>query len=74
MHLNVDVIFCYAANAQFDDVPADDIGTFAEIETIIKNESVLLGQNAYFYCEIVGSQGTGEDLVFSKVMCTDNLP
>ena len=58
----------FSVLAQDNETPAYDKVPLAVIGTEIKNDSVLIGQNADFYCEIIGNQEDHESLVFSKVI------
>ena len=45
------------------------LSTFADIEIPLKNETVTLGENGYFFCRILG---TKEQIYFNRMLYSEN--
>ena len=45
------------------------LSTFADIQIPLKNETVTLGENGYFFCRILGAK---ELIYFNRMLYSDN--
>ena len=47
--------------------PLEDPNALAELGALPEDAAALVGGNASFFCEVLGNQGTGQNLLFYKV-------